>query len=580
VRLNPCSWLFASLFLAPFAGAQSYEDDVGYYALLTLLGSQTPTGAGVAVMQTEASLVAPTDPTYPVYAPDTTNAAFVGKTFAFPGTAGTSPSAHATAVGQIFYGLGEQAAGIADVTVYEADTWINAIFTATAAPPAGASRVSNNSWVATSGVASEDATLLREIDRLTGRYEFIQVFAMPYGAGNPLGAGAFNVIAVGETGAANFTGSDALDGIYVAGRARPHLVAPESNTSDAAPIVAAAAALLVQAGHSGAARLSTGSSKIGGIGTVYDAERALTVKAVLMAAARRATNNTSTPSNISGYGAGGNATGNGLDARYGAGQLDVLAAWQVLAAGEQPGTASPGSSGGIGPCGFDYLAAFGGGGSSPTLNTYHFTATAGSQLAATLAWNLQVSDDSSLTTTLYPLRLSLQDTTSGVSVALSASTIENTQNLWVPLVQGHGYQLQVSAAGSTAFSTPYALAWNITPTPQVTATTTNVAAGGYSVLTVTADGAGPFSYQWYQGPGGDTSNPIAGATGATFTTPALALTSRYWVQVTSASGVVDSATITITVTGGATDAPLPPWATGLLGVGLLGCVARRRSGRR
>jgi hypothetical protein len=44
-----------------------------------------------------------------------------------------------------------------------------------------------------------------------------------------------------------------------------------------------------------------------------------------------------------------------------------------------------------------------------------------------------------------------------------------------------------------------------------------------------------------------TFNPIAGATGRTFTTPALNWSSDYWVRVTNACGSVDSNTANITV---------------------------------
>ena len=571
-------WFVGTLCVSPAASAQSYEADIGYNALQSLLGTSLPSGAGVPVIHTEASLVATSAANFPVYAPDTTNASFAGKVFSFPGTASTAASAHATAVGQIFYGLGEPGYGIGNITVYEADGWLNDIFTATASAPAGASRVSNNSWVGSTGIVSEDATLLREIDRLTALYELVQVFAMPYGAGNALGAGAFNVIAVGETAVGNFIGSDAIDSLYVSGRTRPDLVVAETYTSDAAPATAAAAALLVQTGHAGALTLSRGSATVKGIGTVYDAERAITVRAVLMAGASRATNNTSTTANVSGYASGAYASANGLDTRYGAGQLDILTSYQILAAGEQRGSASAGSSGAIGARGFDYLGAFGGSGASATGNVYRFTASANAQLAATLVWNLQVSNDSSLTATLYALSLSLTDTTTGMSVATSASAHDNTQTVWAALVQGHAYQLQVGAGGATPFATAYALAWNSTPIPQVSASATTVGTGGAAVLTVTPVGSGPFTYQWYLGASGNTASPVAGATGSTVTTPSLTAGTSYWVQVTSAGGVYNSATIAISVAGTSTDAPLPPWAAGLLGLGLLGGLARR-SGR-
>jgi hypothetical protein len=66
-------------------------------------------------------------------------------------------------------------------------------------------------------------------------------------------------------------------------------------------------------------------------------------------------------------------------------------------------------------------------------------------------------------------------------------------------------------------------------------------AGQSAVLAVNAGGSG-LSYQWYRGASGDTSQPIAGATAATYSSPAMAATAHYWVRVRNAHGEVDSAT--------------------------------------
>jgi hypothetical protein len=74
-----------------------------------------------------------------------------------------------------------------------------------------------------------------------------------------------------------------------------------------------------------------------------------------------------------------------------------------------------------------------------------------------------------------------------------------------------------------------------------------IARGGSVVLEVIATGAKPMRFQWFSGPGGDTSNPLPGATDASFTTPALWATTSYWVRVTNAAGIADSQAITISV---------------------------------
>ncbi len=68
----------------------------------------------------------------------------------------------------------------------------------------------------------------------------------------------------------------------------------------------------------------------------------------------------------------------------------------------------------------------------------------------------------------------------------------------------------------------------------------NIAAGDSATLTVQAFGRDPLTYQWYQGESGDTSHPISGATEQQFTTPILDEPVAYWVQINSASGMVQS----------------------------------------
>ncbi len=79
---------------------------------------------------------------------------------------------------------------------------------------------------------------------------------------------------------------------------------------------------------------------------------------------------------------------------------------------------------------------------------------------------------------------------------------------------------------------------------------TTTAAGGTATLTVGAGGFAPLSYQWYRGDRGDVSQPVAGATGAAFTTPSLTAWTRYWVRVANETGHADSRTVFVRVNGG------------------------------
>ena len=70
--------------------------------------------------------------------------------------------------------------------------------------------------------------------------------------------------------------------------------------------------------------------------------------------------------------------------------------------------------------------------------------------------------------------------------------------------------------------------------------------GGATTLSATASGTAP-TFQWYAGASGVMTNPVAGATSATFTTPALTTTTCYWAQATNAAGSANSNAATITV---------------------------------
>lgn len=80
-----------------------------------------------------------------------------------------------------------------------------------------------------------------------------------------------------------------------------------------------------------------------------------------------------------------------------------------------------------------------------------------------------------------------------------------------------------------------------------------ITSGSTKTLTVAANGTAPLTYQWYIGASGTTTNPVSGATSATFTTPALTTTTTYWCQVKSpvdaacSTTAVNSAAATVTV---------------------------------
>lgn len=74
-----------------------------------------------------------------------------------------------------------------------------------------------------------------------------------------------------------------------------------------------------------------------------------------------------------------------------------------------------------------------------------------------------------------------------------------------------------------------------------------ITSGQTAALSVTATGSLPLAYQWYQGNSPTTTNPISGATNSGYTTPALTVTTSFWVKVSNTCGAANSNTATITV---------------------------------
>jgi hypothetical protein len=121
-----------------------------------------------------------------------------------------------------------------------------------------------------------------------------------------------------------------------------------------------------------------------------------------------------------------------------------------------------------------------------------------------------------------------------------------------------GYSAAISAEGNTLIvgglfdNSGAGAAWVFVASgcaaPSVTGQPQNqtVQSGQTAALSVTATGAAPLSYQWYQGNAGDTSTPVGGDA-STFTTPPLVSTASFWARVTNVCGAADSAAATIAV---------------------------------
>ena len=465
------------LALSSASAVADYRADVGYTRLQQDLGSAVPDGTGVAVAHVEGSQLV--NAQY-LWMPDVNNGEFAGKTIVNASNAGLGLySGHATAVGQLFYGsYSSFAPGISNIEAYSANDWLAGGFLQTVSATTGGptpgqstSRIGNHSWIA--AAAGFDSVALRRLDWVVETDEFIQVVGMANGAGSntsPLLAGGFNVIAVGRTDGQHQTGAVALDTLYVADRPRPHVVDPMYSTSTATPHVSAAAALLVETGHGNPALssdpVSVSTTNRAGV-LVRNAERSEVVKAALMAGADRVTHNSSTVDLGIYRDVAGNRTANGLDRRYGAGQLNVRNSYLIIAAGEQGSTEDGNGAASVGARGFDYDPYFGGSNGSNSTATYPLPTSAQPQLlTASLAWNVDVTGPSgpgfNTAATLHNLDLSLVDVAAGGTVvAASLGTADNSENIWFVVPANAQYALRVTRIGT--FRWDYGLAWQLLP---------------------------------------------------------------------------------------------------------------------
>ncbi len=489
--MNYKVYIAVGLALASGSVLADYRSDIGYTLLQQDLGAAVPTGSGVVVTQVEASQ---TINGQAAWMPNILDPEFLGKTIINESNAPPGLySSHATGVGQDLYGNGTAIApGISNIYAYGVNDWLGTGFLQTVLPDTVApfedptpnvstSRLSNNSWIG-SAVPFE-TYVLRRVDWLVETDEIVHLVGLNNGDGMtastvPLLASAYNVLAVGRSDSLHLVSTPALDSLYTAGRARPEIVDPINSVSDATPHVSAAAALLLETGSASPCPLtdpvSAGMTNRAGV-LVCNAQRSEVIKAALMAGADRVTHNSApNPTNLALYrGTVANRTGNGLDRRYGAGQLNVRNSYWIIKGGEQNSTEDGNAAANVTSSGFDYDPAFGGSNGSNSVATYPLPISAVPRLlTAALAWNLDISGPTSdppgptrsnfvTTATLWDLDLAIVDLASGGSpvVASSQSTLENTENLWVLVPANAQYALRVTR--KSGFKWDYGLAWQL-----------------------------------------------------------------------------------------------------------------------
>ena len=551
----------AALLLLAIAPVRAdYREDIGYTRLQAELGSSIPDGSGVRVSQIEAPVQVGDDL---AWMPNPSHPQFSGKTIT--DESGATPgvfSSHANGVGGRFYGnTNSIAPGIVNIASYLADHWLGAGLLRTssgnpgpqAQPDSSSSRIGNHSWIGDGETFNVE--ILSRLDWLVDRDEFIHFAGYTGSASRPLLSSAYNVITVNRTDAITTTGSANAGGIYTSGRTTPDIVTPAPNASEATPKTASAAALLISAAHDSPA-LSTDPMQTSVTNrngdTIFNAERTEVIKAALMAGAVRRTSNTSSIDIIDYRTDPNDRTSNGLDRRFGAGQLNIYNSYQIISAGEQNSNEdAPGNSGMIGAVGFDYDPAFGGSGGSNSQATYFFSTSADTvRLQASLVWNIEIDGGTTFNfdqaATLNDLDLFLFDVTEPsdwVLISSSESISDNTENLWLLLDPEKEYALQVSpGSGQSAFDWDYALAWQIIPITPVSIDPIWLPAAKQGVAyppqqLLASNGEPPYTWSLVSGFLPLTLSPD-GVISGTPTTGGY--TAKFTVQVADASGTTDT----------------------------------------
>jgi hypothetical protein len=393
-----------------------------------------------------------------------------GSTTNYPNSL-SSESSHADSVAGIFYGLGGVAANAAHADNYDADYFVqgdmvagNYIITLPATNINDP--VVNQSFTFGSVSTNEQEAIDSAYDNYAAQYSTLFVSAANNsGPVSPPGT-AYNCISVGAS-----DGSSSVGPTIDNGRCKPDIVAPGGETSFSTPLVAGAAAVLMQAGLRGDGGSDTNS-----------AADIRTVKCLLLNGAVKPadwTNSNSSP----------------LDFRYGAGVLDIFNSYEDLAGGMQgdtvstsitsggahPPTGATGTVGALNGWDFNSISSSSGGilsAATDGVNHYFFnvtnnTGSAAFTLTSTLVWNRQQNQ-----TAINNLGLFLYNCANSNLVLCSTSLVDNVQHLWLPQLPQGRYDLQVlkSAGNSVSDAETYALAFEFFSEPLAVAPSgTNVA---------------------------------------------------------------------------------------------------------
>ena len=456
------------LMASMVAPCNALADSAGYSALVARLGSATPTGAGIGVVQVESPLA--TDST--AYSPDVSHSEFTGKTVTRMNTP-YAISSHATYVASYLYGVNtSMAKGVSTVWAYNVSNWItdnlkiNTGVTLPAAQPNSSVRVHNNSWLASYGMGREvyDREAVRRMDYIMYRDGVLAVNGENNGSGSiryPMMGDCFNGLSVGRLDLQHSAGVTA-SASDTPGRMKPEIIAPGSGTSYSTPTVGAAAALLFQ-------QAQLAGAPTAGLSAMA---REQVVKAALLAGATR---DASWSNNAPQSGAQRGITAKPLDSLRGAGALNIDMSHQIISAVKENGNAISGNavrSGAVGFGSFTMSAAqhlywrFRVTRPTPTLS---FVITWPRVVATNLAsytlanFDLRVRRGIRDATTLLSIEGDAGSASFGGGNVLSQSTVDNIEIVHMKDLQQGEYVVEITRMDSGSTAAQLSAAWQVDP---------------------------------------------------------------------------------------------------------------------
>ena len=422
------------------AGAQpfpetDYRTIVDFGDLLQAVGASLPDGQTVDVALVEARMNGR-------YLPNLNSSEFTGKTLTDQSQIATGTSNHATGSAvRLFGNSSSMTPGVVTVDLYDAENYLGASLNSgtASAPDVHTIDVASHSYIFSTDRPPFAPEINRRLDLTASRDNVTHVVGTNNRATNPIPQGfaqTYNAITVGKSDGDHAAGPTTING---AGRVKPDIVAPQSTTSAATPVVGSAAVLM---------------RAVGGDGGNPNAVQHEVTKAVLMAGAAK-----------DGIPSWDQTPQRPLDERYGAGQLNVLNSYRILDAGEF----DAGQTTDAPARGWDYGDPLTAGG----VAEYQFGFdTDVADASFLLTWDAIIGDSGGvldydlldvpdLTLTLFAV-----DGSGGTTLfATSDSPVDNVEHLYFRNLAAGDYRLSVgSNAGST--TTDFALAWRVTAVPE------------------------------------------------------------------------------------------------------------------